>query len=84
MLFFAAVPDHENAADSNRDNRCHVTVSADDRDNLQSLSVTVTVTDLDEPGEVTLDSLQPQVGTDLRAQMASFLIRAVDSSEESS
>ena len=68
-LSFVAVPDHEKPADSNRDNRYHATVTADDRDNQESLSVIVTVIDLDEPGEVTLDLLQPQVGTGLRATL---------------
>ena len=73
VLDFAAVPDHENAADSNRDNRYHVTVTAYDgpkgESNQKSLSVTVTVADLDEPGTVTLPSLQPQVGTALTATL---------------
>ena len=70
VLDFDAVPDHENAADSNRDNRYHVTVGAFDGANRESLSVIVTVADLDEPGTVTLPSLQPQVGTALAATLA--------------
>ena len=73
VLDFAAVPDHENAVDSNRDNRHHVTVTAYDgpkgESNQKSVSVTVTVADLDEPGTVTLPSLQPQVGTALTATL---------------
>ena len=73
-LEFAAVPDYEKAADSNRDNIYHVTVTASDGDpldgaNQESLSVIVTVADLDEPGTVTLSSLQPQVGTALSATL---------------
>ena len=74
VLKFAAVPDYEDEADSNRDNIYHVTVTAFDGDavdgaNQESLSVVVTVTDLDEPGTVTLSSLQPQVGTALTATL---------------
>ena len=73
QLDFAAVPDHENAADSNRDNRYHVTVTAYDGpkgdSNQESLSVIVTVADLDEPGTVTLPPQQPQVGTALTATL---------------
>ena len=68
VLEFAPCPTHENAADSNRDNVYHVTVTvgdAFDGANRESLSVIVTVADLDEPGTVTLPSLQPQVGTAL-------------------
>ena len=63
VLSFADVPDYESPADSNRDNLYHVTVTAFDGANQKSLSVTVTVADLDEPGTVTLSSPQPQVGT---------------------
>ena len=72
VLSFAEVPDYDGPADSNGDNRYHVTVNAHDgnNDNRQSLRVTVTVIDLDEPGKVTLDGLQPQVGTRLRATLA--------------
>ena len=67
VLSFADVPDYESPADSNRDNLYHVTVTAFDGANQKSLSVTVTVADLDEPGTVTLASPQPQVGTALAA-----------------
>ena len=70
VLDFDAVPDHENAADSNRDNRYHVTVGAFDGANRESLSVIVTVADLDEAGTVALPYLQPQVGTALAATLA--------------
>ena len=70
VLEFAAVPDYENAVDSNRDNRYHVTVSAFDGVYLESLSAIVTVTDLDEPGEVTVPYLRPQVGRSFSATLA--------------
>ena len=68
-LEFAVVPDHESPVDSNRDNRYHVTVSAFDGVNRESLSVIVTASDGDEPGEVTLSALQPQVDTTLTATL---------------
>ena len=48
-----------------------VTVTATDHSKeTDSTEVTITVTNLDEEGEVTLSSLQPQVGTALTAKLA--------------
>ena len=53
-LTFRNVPDHENPADSNRDNEHLVTVVATDQDNLRGmLEVTITVNDVNEAPTVT-------------------------------
>ena len=46
-----------------------VTVEASDGSNTTSLAVTVTVTNVDEAGSLTLSSVQPQVGTALTATL---------------
>ena len=61
ILRFLSPPDHE-AGD-----RYAVIVQASDGELTDALPVTVTVTDKDEEGELTLSSVQPQVGTALTA-----------------
>ena len=59
VLTFRNSPDYENPVDMNGDNVYMVTVNADDGTNMDTHDVTVTVTNVDEPGTVTL-----WVGTD--------------------
>ena len=69
LLRFASAPDFDRPADSNRDNVYRITVRAFDGANSDTLNVTVTVTDLDEPGTLSLSSDQPQVRTALTAEL---------------
>ena len=68
VLTFISPPDHEAAADTDTDNVYSVTVKVDDRGDLDEADdptpdderlVTVTVTNVDEPGTVALSILQP-------------------------
>ena len=68
-LSFDPVPDYEDAKDSDNNNVYHVTVRASDGSNIDDLDVTVTVTNVEEAGTVTLSSVQPQVGTPLTATL---------------
>ena len=69
-LTFASQPDFEAPADSNRDNRYHVTVRAlDGQSNASTLDVTVTVTNVDEDGSITFSNVQPQVTIPLTATL---------------
>ena len=64
-LAFREVPDFEDPADSNRDNRYQVTVEAreqGDGTSIGRLNVTIRVTNLDEPVTVEADVEQPHVG----------------------
>ena len=82
VLTFAKSPDYEMATDGDRnndgdfndgdekasDNTYEVTVRATDESNKVGMhEVTVEVTNVDEPGTVTLSALQPQAGTELTA-----------------
>ena len=53
VLNFAAVPDREYPDDNNQDNVYEVTVEASDGINTTTLEIKVTVTNLNEPPEVT-------------------------------
>ena len=77
-LYFNSSPNFENPGDLDdadtlnvneaRDNTYQVTVTATDPSNASdSIVVTVSVTNVDEPGAVTLSSNQPQVDTALTA-----------------
>ena len=69
-LRFEEPPDYENPADANRDTVYEVTVEADADGQppaSAALPVSVRVTDEDDPGEVTLISSPPRVGTPLTA-----------------
>ncbi len=70
VLEFAATPDYESPADSNRDNVYLVTLTASDGSNTRPLAVTVTVGNVDEAGTVMLSSLQPQAGTAFTASLS--------------
>ena len=69
VLSFDPAPDYEDAKDSDSNNVYHVTVQASDGNNISRLDVTVTVTNVEEAGTVTLSSVQPQVGTPLTATL---------------
>ena len=66
VLNFITPPDYEAPANIGGDNVYVLTVKASDGDNEHTLSVTITVTNVDEAGTVTLNSFFPQVGTRLR------------------
>ena len=74
FLRFVDPPDYENAADADTDNVTDnvyaVTVQADDGTATETVAVAVTVTDIDEPGVVTLSPLKPKLGTALTATLA--------------
>ena len=68
QLAFKTSPDFEAPGDANRDNAYQVTVVVTDSKNqTDRLDVTVTVTNVDEPGRVTLSSVQPRIGVPLTA-----------------
>ena len=69
VLSFDPAPDYEDAMDSNTNNVYHVTVQASDGNNISTHEVTVTVTNVEEAGTIELSSVQPQVGTPLRATL---------------
>ena len=69
VLRFKLLPDFERRADSNGDNVFRVTVRGFDGANRDSTDVTATVTDVDEPGTLSLSSAQPLVGTALTADL---------------
>ena len=69
VLAFTARPDFENPADADTDNMYDVTVEADDGTYMDTRAVTVTVTNEDEPGAVSLSSQAPVVGTALTANL---------------
>ena len=69
-LAFRTPPDYEAPADNDGDNVYQVTLQASDGSNTGSLDVTVTVTNEDEDGTVTLSSDRPQTGTALTATLS--------------
>ena len=69
-LTFKDAPNFESPTDLNKDNAYRVQVVAkDDAGHNSKTDVTVTVTNLDEPGKVSLSSIQPGVGTALTATL---------------
>ena len=69
-LPFKAVPDFEMAADTGRNNVYNITVTATDSDGQKDMkAVTVTVTNVEEEGTVTLNTLQPRVGIGVMATL---------------
>ena len=69
-LTFKDAPNFESPTDLNKDNAYRVQVVAkDDAGNNSKTDVTVTVTNLDEDGKVSLSSIQPGVGTALTATL---------------
>ena len=70
-LTFNSSPDFENPADRGSNNVYNITVGASDTGGrLTEVDVTVTVTNVDEPGTVTLSSLEPEEGVRITAILA--------------
>ena len=70
VLTFKAVPNFEAPKDAGKDNVYNITVVATDSDGqTDEMDVTVTVTNVEEDGTVTLSTLQPRVGTALTATL---------------
>ena len=71
VLRFKSPPDFENAADSDTNNTYVVTVQASDggQGTTATEVVTIEVTNVEEPGTITLSTLQPQVGRALTATL---------------
>ena len=69
---FAKPPDHESASDSDTDNAYEVTLHASTAGSSTSVTqaVTVTVSDTDEAGTLTLSSTRPKLGTTLTATLS--------------
>ena len=68
-LTFDPAPNYEAAADKDTNNVYLVKVEASDGTAKGTRDVTVTVTDVDEDGEITFSSIQPQAGTGLVATL---------------
>ena len=68
-LRFRAEPDFERPGDGDGDNIYRLGVWVSDGHNTPSREVFVTVTNVDEPGSISLTSIQPQVGTPLTAAL---------------
>ena len=69
-LVFKVKPNYESAHDQNKDNKYLVTVQATSNGQTAKHELEITVTDEDEPGEVTLSQPQPQVGRSLVASLS--------------
>ena len=70
VLSFAKSPDYEMPADDGTNNTYMVTVQATDESNKVGMhEVTVEVTNVDEPGTVTLSALRPQSQTAFNATL---------------
>ena len=70
LLAFKAAPDYEMPGDANRDNVYEITVVVTDNEGATGMmSVTVKVTNVNEPGSVTLSSVRPRVGVALTATL---------------
>ena len=69
VLAFGSAPNYEAPADANMDNVYSVTVVANDGTSTAMLNVTVTVTNVDERGTVSLSGGDPQVGVELTASL---------------
>ncbi len=69
-LTFEEMPDYEALSNTQKSNGLKVTVTVtDSADMTDSRNVTVNVTNVDEPGTVTLSRVQPQVGTSISASV---------------
>ena len=65
-----AAPDYEMPGDADKDNVYEVTVEATDAvSNTGTKNVKITVTNVDEPGTVTMSQLQPRVGVAITASV---------------
>ena len=71
VLTFDSTPNYESPADADGDNDYHVTIVVTDAEgNTDEHDVTITVTNVVEPGTVTFSTLQPRVGVELTAALA--------------
>ena len=70
VLEFMSPPDFEEPADNGTNNTYEITVNASDGINSATEEVEIQVTNVDEPGVVTLSTLQPQVGVPVTATLA--------------
>ena len=70
MLKFSSSRNFEAPADADTDNVYEVILKATDGTNTDTQAVRVTVTNVDEPGTVTLDPTRPSVGTPVTATLA--------------
>ena len=76
LLTFKASPNFEAPKDAGKDNVYNITVVATDSDDqTHEMDVTVTVTNVDEAGTVTLSTLQPRIGTPLTATLTDMTVR---------
>ena len=70
VLTFKAAPNFESPGDRNGDNDYQVRLKVtDSNDQADTLDVTVTVTNVEEVGVVTLSSVQPRIGVPLTATL---------------
>ena len=69
VLTFRTTPNYESPADADKDNTYMVTLRANDGTYTDTHEVTVTVTNVEEPGTVTLSAAQPVVGVELTASV---------------
>ena len=69
VLSFRSAPDYEMPRDADTDNIYMVTVKAEAGGEIDMVDVTITVTDEDDPGTVSLSSMQPVVGVTLTASL---------------
>ena len=72
VLSFSEVPNFEEPADSNRDNRYQITVEAreqGDGTSVGRLNVTISVTNVDEPGVLEANVEEPRVGQTMRLKV---------------
>ena len=69
MLRFMSSPNYEMPMDADTNNVYMVTVKASDGTNTDAEEVTVTVTNVDEAGTVTLTPMAPSVGTEITATL---------------
>ena len=69
VLTFNSSPDFEEPDDADKDKDYEITVEAFDGTVTATLDVTITVSNVDETGIATFDSLQPQVSTKLTAKV---------------
>ena len=67
VLRFRALPDFESPSDAEMNNTYSATVAASDGSTTVTKDVTVTVTNVDEPGTLTLSPTRPRIGTALTA-----------------
>ena len=69
VLRFRALPDFESPSDAEMNNTYSATGAASDGSTTVTKDVTVTVTNVDEPGTLTLSPTRPRIGTALTADV---------------